>query len=126
MGVISVPMAICTDGLQLSATGPLALDALSAAAAKCASTTPWPPRLPQLQLSGTMKSMMVHQTMWFHKAISPLLGSAVCVATTGVQHQIIGFIGSLAAKNAAIVQRPGGGSSTQPLQKPRTLEQELA
>ena len=43
--VISVQMVTCTGGKQLSSAGPEAVAVLSAAVTKCASTTPWLPRL---------------------------------------------------------------------------------
>ena len=43
--VISVQMVTCTAGKQLCNTGAMARVVLSAEAAKCASTTPWLPRL---------------------------------------------------------------------------------
>ena len=97
--------------------------ALSAAAAKCASTTPWLPWLPWLQLSGTMKQMMLHLTMWWHKAFSLLVGSVVSVATSGAQHLIRGSAEQLAAHNAQKqMQKAARRSSSQPLQSARTLQ----
>ena len=125
--VTSVPMAICTAGKRLLPTGAMAQVALSAVAAKCASTTAWQPRTPSLQLSGTMKQMVVHLTAWWHTALSLLLGSVMFVATSEVHHPAGGLTNrGVAAQSAVIVQSPGGGSSTQPLQTPSTLKQELA
>lgn len=53
--VISAQMAMCTAGRHLSKHEQQAMVVLSAAAVKCASTIPWPPRLPGWRLSGTMK-----------------------------------------------------------------------
>ena len=80
----SATMAICTAGKRLLPTGAMAQVALSAVAAKCASTTPWLPRLPWLQLSWTMKQMMVHLTAWWHTAISLLVGFVMSVVTSGL------------------------------------------
>ena len=84
--VISAQMAICTAGRQRFSTGAMAVVALSAAAARSVSKTPWPPRLPQSQLSGATKQMLVPQKAWWHTAVSVLVGYVRCVATTGVQH----------------------------------------
>ena len=124
--MISAQMAICTTGRQLLPTGAVALAALSAAAAKCASTTLWRPRLPWLQLSGTMKQMMVHLPALWHKATSPLAGAAMSAATSGVHHLVSGSARRrLAAPNAVIMQGPRR-LSIQPLQTPSILEQEFA
>ena len=61
------------------------MGALSAAAGKSASTTLWLPRLPRSQLSGTVRSMMVHLMMWSHKAITKLVGTVTSVAASGEQ-----------------------------------------
>lgn len=53
-GVISVQTVTCTAGQHVFIRGPEAMGVLSAAGAKCASTTRSPPRPPWLQLSGTM------------------------------------------------------------------------
>ena len=56
--VISVQMDIDTAGQHLSSIEPTATGVLSAVATKCASTTPWLPRLPWLQLNGIMTQML--------------------------------------------------------------------
>ena len=99
-------MVTCTAGKQVCIIGPMAQVALSAAAAKCASTTPWLPRLLQLQLNGTMRQMMVHLTVWWHKVARLLFGCVMSVATSEVQHPIIGSAKkNLAARSALRRQR---------------------
>ena len=86
--MISVQMATCTAGRQPLPTGAMAVVALSAAATKCASTTPWPPRLLQLLLSGIMKQMMAHLIACWHKAMWLLVGAVMTAAASGVQQFI--------------------------------------
>ena len=83
--MISAQTASCTAELKCRA-GQMAKVVLSAAAAKFASTTAWLPRLPQWQLSGTMRQTMVLLTVWWHKAASLLVGTVTLVATSGVPH----------------------------------------
>ena len=80
------------------------MGALSAAAARCASTIPWRPRLPWLQLSGTVKPMMVLLTPWWPKAVSLLLGSVMFAATSGVHHLVTGSARQKLAAHS--VQKP--------------------
>ena len=81
--------------------------ALSAEAAKCASTTPWLPRLLWLQLNGILRQIREHLTVWWHKATSLLVGSVMSVATSGVLYLIIGSAKKeLAARCALIRQGP--------------------
>ena len=125
--VISAQMATCTAGRPPLQTGAVALVALSAAGAKCASTTPWQPRLPGWQLSGTMKQMLVLLTMWWHKAIIQSGGGVRCVATSGVQHLVNASASKrLAAHSVPIIERPRRRSGTQPLQSVKTLTTKLS
>ena len=125
--VISAPMVTCTPGKQLSITGPQAQVVLSALAAKCASTTAWPPRLPRWQPSGTMKQMIAHLMMFLHKATSQLVGAVTPLATSGVQHPITGSVRKkLAAQGVLKLQEESCESSTQPLQRFKTLTTKLS
>ena len=84
--VISVQMGTCTAGLQLCIAGAADVGVLSAVAKRCASITPWLPRLPWLQLSGTMKQIQKHLMMWWHNASKSLVGTVLSVAASGVHH----------------------------------------
>ena len=106
-------MATHTAGQQESITGPQGLGVLTAPAAKYASTTPWPPKLHGLQLSGTMRQMMIHLTLWSRRAIRPLIGCVMLVITSGEQMYITGSAGAPAANN---VQSSRHGPGAQPLQ----------
>ena len=126
-GVTSAQMATFTAGRPLLPTGAMAVVALSVAGSKCASTTPWPPRLPRWQLSGTMQQMLVLLTMWWHTAIIQSGGSVRSVATHGVHHPTNGSAkGKLAAHSVLIIERPKRGSGTQPLQSVKTLKAKRA
>ena len=93
----------------------MAVAALSAAAARCASTTAWLPRLHGLQLSGTMRRMLpwAFLTLWWHIAISRLAGIARSVATNGLPCLMLVSASSLAAHN---VHLEGQSPNIQPLQ----------
>ena len=120
--VISAQMATCTAGMPLLPTGATAGVALSAAGAKCASTTPWPPRLPRWQLNGTMKRMIILLKMWSHKAIIQLVGCVRCVETSGMQHPVNGSASKrLAAHSVPELAEAKRGSGTQHLQIVETL-----
>lgn len=62
---------------------------LSAAAAKCVSTTAWLLRLPWLQLSGTMQPMRVLQAGCLHRVVTWSAGTVMCAATRGAPHLIL-------------------------------------
>ena len=120
--VITIQMDTCTAGKHVSETGAMALGVLSAEAAKCASTTPWLPRLLWLQLNGILRQTRAHLTVWWHKATSLLLGSVMSAVTSGVQHPISGSARiKLAARSAAKLQDQKRTSVTQPLQGATTL-----
>ena len=125
--VISAQMATCTAGKLLSRVGAAVEVALSAQATKCASTIPWPPRLPRLQLNGTTKKTLVPLTMWWLRDISQSVGSVRCVATSGVNHPI-GVLARarLAAHNVTKLNGARIRSGTQPLQRLRTLIAKLS
>ena len=123
--MISVQTATCTDWKQLLRTGAMATGVLNAAAAKCASTTPWQPRLPWLQLSGTVKLIVTPLTVLWHTPINILVGCVRCVATDGLKHRIDesakrGAVPTVLTRHAA-----RRGLITQPLQTARTLEAKL-
>ena len=125
--VISAQMATCTAGRQLFTAEAEAMVALSAAGAKYASTTRWPPRRPRWQLSGTMKQMLVLLTMWRHTAISQLVGCVGFVAVHGVHHPTNGSANErLAAQGVMISEGPSRRSSTQPFQSVKTFTAKLS
>ena len=82
--VISALMATCTAGQPQCFTEQMALVIPSAAAEECASTTPWLPRRPHWQLSGTMLQMMGLLTLWWHRATSMMAGTIMPVAINSV------------------------------------------
>ena len=112
-------MAACIDGQHQSATEPMAVAALSAAAARCASTTAWLPRLHRLQLSGTMRRMLpwAFLTLWWHIPISQLADIARSAATDGLPRLMLVSASSLAAQS---VPPEGQSPSIQPLQSVST------
>ena len=125
--MISAQMATCTAGKQVSIIGPEAQVALNAAATRCASTTPWPLRLPRWQLNGTMKQMTAPLRTWWHKAIQLLAGAATSLASHGQQELNPGSAKrNQAVRSVLIVGRPRSGSSTQTLQSVRTLTSKLS
>ena len=114
--VTNAQMTTCITRRQLSIAGAMVVVVLSVAAAKCASTTPWQPKLPWWQLNGTMKQMKTRLTMWKQTANSLLVGCVVCVATGGVQHPTSGSTKSSAAAQSALTKQGArSASSTQPL-----------
>ena len=125
--MISAQMATYTAGRRPLTAGATAGLVLSAAAAKCASITLWLPRLLWLQLSGTIQKITAHLTVWWHKAISLLVGSVMPVVTSGMQQFIPGSAKQkLAAQSVHTLLKPRSGPSTQPLQSVRTLEAKLS
>ena len=109
-----------TAGRKLSPTGAMAMVALSAGAAKCASTTLWPPRLPCWHLSGTMRQSVLHLTVWWPTAISLLVGFVMSAATSGAQHLMLGSARTLAVRHAVASQRRSRSRShTHPLHSAR-------
>ena len=98
------------------------MDVLNAVAMRCASITRWLPRLPWLQLSGTMKQMMQHLMMWWHNASKSLVGTALSVAANGVHHLTAASGREIRAAVRTVLKenrRPTIG--TQPLQSASTL-----
>ena len=121
--VISAQMATCTAGRPLLSTEAMAGVALSAAGAKCASTTPCPPRLPRWQLSGTMQQMLVLLTMCWHTAIIQLGGCVGSVETSGGNHPTNGSAKTkLAVHSVTKIKGAKIILGTQPLQSVKTLE----
>ena len=91
---------------------------LSAAATKCVGITPWLPRPPWWQLNGTMRKIRVRPIVWWHGAISQLIGTVMLVTMSGVPKSLPELAsGKLAACNALKLQGPQKGSSTRPLQR---------
>ena len=120
-------MVTCTAGKPVWTIGPMAQVALSAEAAKCASTTLLLPRIPWLQRIGTTRQTIVHLTVWWHKAISLLVGCVTSVATNGMQHPFIASAKlNVVAQSALRWQTARTGPSNQPLQSARTLKGELS
>ena len=119
--VISVQMVACTAGKHVSIAGAMAQAVISAAATKCACTTPWLPRLLWLQLSGILRQMRAHLTVWWHKAVSVLAGSVERVAISGVQGLVHESAKELVARTAPTMQGENQRSVTQPLQGATTL-----
>ena len=111
-------MVTCTAGQPQCTTGQMAVTVLSAADAKCVGTIAWLPRHLQWQLSGTMRKTLVLLIVWWHKAISPLLGTVTPVAISGVRHPTPGSAQQeLAALSALKLQGLQARSSTQALQR---------